>query len=68
MLSLLRIIFFIAIGWYLIKWLARWIAGASGEAGGKVDGQGEDVYGTLTDQKIDDADYEDLSGDGADDT
>jgi hypothetical protein len=65
---LLRIIFFIVIGWYLIKWLARWISGAMGDAGRKVDGQSGDVYGSLTDQKIDDADYEDLSGDRADDT
>ncbi len=68
MLSLLRIIFFIVIGWYLIKWLARWISGGSGETGSKKNGQREDVYGSLTDQKIDDADYEDLSGDGSDDT
>jgi hypothetical protein len=65
--SLLRIIFFLVIGWYLIKWLARWISGASRETGNKVDGH-RDVYGSLTDQKIDDADYEDLSGDRADDT
>ena len=49
----------IVAGWYLIKWLARWISGTSGETGRKGDGQ-RDVYGSLTDQKIDDADYEDL--------
>ena len=67
-MTLLRIIFFIVIGWYLIKWLARWISGGSGETGRKGDRRREDEYGKLTDQKIDDADYEDLSGDGADDT
>ena len=67
-MTLLRIIFFIVIGWYLIKWLARWISGGSGEAGSKTDGHRKDGYDSLTDQKIDDADYEDLSGDGSDDT
>lgn len=65
---LLRTLFFIVIGWYLIKWLARWIAGGSAESGRSKTGQREDGYQKLTDQKIEDADFEDISGDGADDT
>lgn len=60
MLAFLRIFLFIVVGWYLIKWLSRWVsAGAAGE--GKDGGPDKDTsYKALTDQKIDDADYEDL--------
>ena len=48
------------IGWYAVKWLARWIArGSREETGGGEGGEARD-YEALTDQKIDDADYEDL--------
>jgi hypothetical protein len=59
MISLLRTLFFIVVGWYLVKWLVRWISGGNAEAekGGKAD---TSRYEKLTDQKIDDADYEDL--------
>ncbi len=60
MLTLLRTFLFIVVGWYLIKWLVRWITGGTG--GGRSDKKAikKDRYETLTDQKIDDADYEDL--------
>lgn len=60
MITLLRTVFFIVIGWYLIKWLVRWISGINPGAGGGEDAKKNDRYENLTDQKIDDADYEDL--------
>ncbi len=60
MLGLLRTFFFIVAGWYLIKWLVRWISGGAGGAGPDKSTKKEDSYDSLTDQKIDDADYEDL--------
>ncbi len=59
-MTLLRTVLFIVIGWYLIKWLARWISGGSPGAGSGKGAQRNDRYESLTDQKIDDADYEDL--------
>jgi len=59
-LTFLRTLFFIVLGWYLIKWLARWISGGAGDAGRKKGSDPEEDYDKLTDQKIDDADYEDL--------
>jgi hypothetical protein len=59
-LNFLRILFFIVIGWYAVKWLARWIAGGSREDRSGAGESREDKYESLTDQKIDDADYEDL--------
>lgn len=59
-MTLLRTVLFIVIGWYLIKWLARWISGGNTGAGSRKGAQRNDRYESLTDQKIDDADYEDL--------
>ncbi len=59
-MSFLRTLFFIVLGWYLLKWLARWIAGGSREEGRRRNGKMEEDYDSLTDQEIDDADYEDL--------
>jgi hypothetical protein len=61
-MTFFRLIFFIVIGWVLVRWLARWIAGAGGGKQSKTgggSGAGQD-YESLTDQKIEDADYEDL--------
>ncbi len=60
MLILLRTFLFIIAGWYLIKWLVRWITGGAGGDGSEKKVTKEDRYEALTDQKIDDADYEDL--------
>ena len=60
MMALLRTVFFIMVGWYLIKWLARWISGETRNAGDAKKTKREGKYENLTDQKIDDADYEDL--------
>ena len=60
MLALLRTFLFIVVGWYLIKWLVRWISGGTGEAGPDKRKKKDENYKSLTDQKIDDADYEDL--------
>ena len=50
----------IVIGWCLIKWLVRWISGINPGAGSGDAAKKDDRYEKLTDQKIDDADYEDL--------
>ena len=60
MLTLLRTFLFIIAGWYLIKWLVRWITGGTSGGGPDNKAKKEDRYEALTDQKIDDADYEDL--------
>lgn len=60
MITLLRTVFFIVIGWYLIKWIARWISGGNPGSEGGNEAKRKDDYENLTDQKIDDADYEDL--------
>jgi hypothetical protein len=60
MLTLLRTVFFIVIGWYLVKWLVRWLSGGGGGTGDIEGPRRDEEYGDLTDQKIDDADYEDL--------
>ena len=60
MLTLLRTFLFIIAGWYLLKWLVRWITGGAGGGGRAKEATKEDRYEALTDQKIDDADYEDL--------
>ena len=60
MITLLRTVFFIVIGWYLVKWFVRWISGTNPGAGNGDDAKKDDRYENLTDQKIDDADYEDL--------
>ncbi len=60
MLTLLRTFLFIVVGWYLIKWVVRWLTGGSGGGGSGKKAKKEDRYEALTDQKIDDADYEDL--------
>jgi hypothetical protein len=60
MLVFLRTLLFIVAGWYLIKWLAGWITGGSAGPGKDRGPKREDKYESLTDQKIDDADYEDL--------
>lgn len=60
-MTLLRTVLFIVIGWYLIKWFVRWISGGNQGAGSVKGGQKRgDRYKSLTDQKIEDADYEDL--------
>jgi hypothetical protein len=59
-LTLLRTIFFVVAGWYLVKWFARWISGGEKEMAGDRGRKREERYESLTDQKIDDADYEDL--------
>ena len=61
-MTFFRLIFFIIVGWVLVRWLARWIAGAgSGKRAKTGNGSGSvKDYDSLTDQKIDDADYEDL--------
>lgn len=59
-MTLLRTVLFILIGWYLIKWLVRWISCGKPGAGSGKGAQRDDRYESLTDQKIDDADYEDL--------
>jgi hypothetical protein len=58
--TLVRTFFFIVIGWYLIKWLAMWITGGARGAESRRKVKKEEDYESLTDQKIDDADYEDL--------
>lgn len=60
MLGFLRVLLFIIAGWYLIKWIGRWIAGGSAGPTGDKGRKRKDKYESLTDQKIDDADYEDL--------
>ena len=60
MLTLLRTVLFIVIGWYVIKLFARWISGGTRGAGSGKSTQRKDTYENLTDQKIDDADYEDV--------
>ena len=60
MLGFFRTLLFIVAGWYLIKWIARWIAGGSSGTARDNGRKKEDKYESLTDQKIDDADYEDL--------
>ncbi len=59
-MALLRTVLFIVIGWYLIKWFVRWISGGNLGAGSGKGAQRDNRYESLTDQKIDDADYEDL--------
>jgi len=59
MITMLRTILLIVVGWYLVKWLVRWISSGSGGSDGGRASEKED-YEDLTDQKIDDADYEDL--------
>ena len=45
---------------FVVKWLVRWVTSGSKEQGGGGGPQEKDRYEGLTDQKIDDADYEDL--------
>ena len=55
--SLLRTLFFIVMGWYVVKWLAGWLL-APGEPKERRDRNTSiDDYGKLTDE---DAEYEDL--------
>ena len=60
MLAFLRTLLFIGVGCYLINWLVRWISGGTGGAGQDKGKKKDESYQSLTDQKIDDADYEDL--------
>ena len=60
-MTFLKLIFFIVIGWALVRWLARWISGSAAEKTRRSDpGTAGTDYESLTDQKIEDADYEDL--------
>ena len=61
---LLRFILIFALVYYLLKILFRWLAGSSsGKDKGRwrAEKSKEQEYGELTDQKIEDAEYEDLS-------
>lgn len=61
---MIRIILIFVLVFYLLKWIGKWIISASDTSGkaekgknAKTDVEG---YKELTDQKIEDADYEDL--------
>lgn len=60
MLGFFRVLLFIVAGWYLLKWIARWITGGNAGTGKDQVRKGAEKYESLTDQKIEDADYEDL--------
>jgi hypothetical protein len=60
MFALLRTLLLLILGWYLVKWLARWFLGEKGKDARDNTVKNEEKYETLTDQKIEDADYEDL--------
>ena len=62
---LLRFILIFAAVYYLMKLIFRWIAGSQRGRGGSGAGSAKSGktqrYSELTDQKIEDADYEELS-------
>ncbi len=61
----LRFILLIVLAYYLLKLFTRWILGISGgrsvRRGGKTDDSGDRRYSELTDQEIEDADYEEIA-------
>jgi hypothetical protein len=60
---LLRFILIFALFYYLLKLLFRWLAGSSSGRGGRGWRMGtskKQEYNDLTDQKIEDAEYEEL--------
>jgi len=59
-LTLLRTFFFVIAAWYIVRVLAGWISGGTREGVGARGRKREEDYEKLTDQKIEDADYEDL--------
>jgi hypothetical protein len=60
MLTFFRTLLLVIAGWYLLKWLVRWISSGTKDEAGERGERGADRYESLTDQKVDDADYEDL--------
>jgi hypothetical protein len=62
---LLRFILLIVLAYYLLKLLMRWILGVSGggreRKSGSTTGSGNRRYSELTDQEIEDADYEEIA-------
>jgi hypothetical protein len=59
-MTLLRIILLIVLGWYAVRFLLGWISRGDSGQREKWKGDGKDSYRDLTDQSIEDADYEDL--------
>ena len=65
---LLRFILFLVLAYYLMKLLMRWIVGSSRGGTRYTDGGGpsrgaERPYSALTDQEIEDADFEEIERD-----
>jgi hypothetical protein len=62
---LLRFILIFALVYYLLKLVFRWMAGSHGNRRGSgsraAKSEVKDRYSELTDQKIEDAEYEELS-------
>lgn len=59
-MGIVRFLLAVVLVWYLVKLAARWVAGT---AGGEPRGRGrsrEEEYSALTDQKIEDAEFEDI--------
>ncbi len=59
-MTFLRIVLLAVLGWYLLRWLAGWLSGGSRTKRDAGRDKDPERYGDLTDQSIDDADYEDL--------
>ena len=63
-MTFLRFILLLVLAYYLVKMLSRWILGLSGgrREGGRRDASGESDlrYRELTDQEIEDADFEEI--------
>ena len=62
LLSFVRIILIVVLLYYLLKLIGRWLfSGARGKSvGGRGNGHKEERYRNLTDQVIEDADYEEI--------
>lgn len=58
---MLRLIAAILFGWIIARWVAGRLRGDGTAAAGRRRGQENSRYRDLTDQPIDDAEYEDLS-------
>jgi len=63
-MTFLRFILLLVLAYYLLKLFSRWILGISGgkreRTGGASSSSEKRRYGELTDQKIEDADYEEI--------
>ena len=62
LLFLLRLVLTVTLVFYLLKWIGRWISAGAGDDGrpGTGIGKKKDDYSDITDQKVEDADFEEI--------